>query len=176
MHLPAHTGPGANQQEPTMQTVKIARTFNLPVHEDRFNDEIRAYIWNYGLRQILNDAGASFKDPAEKLAAAGKRLDALYEGVIRKTREAKNPLDAIALRMAKEVFKGAFGWGKGLTVGKLMKWASERGIEFDAENEEELAEGIDKVLDLIAGSAQIQERAKAEIERKQAVVNLIDNI
>ena len=154
------------------QHIMIAKTHKLEVEDGRFSQDIRDFIWNYGLRQILNDAGSSGKSPDEKLAMAEKKLAALYEGVIRKTREAKNPLDAIALRMAKAVFKNAFGWGKGLMVGKFTTWATKQEIEFDADNEEDLARAIDEALDIIANTEGVQTKARAELNAPKLEIDL----
>ena len=43
----------------------------------------RVHVWNYGLRQILNDAMASAKNDDEALAFAQKRLDNLMSGTLR---------------------------------------------------------------------------------------------
>lgn len=44
------------------------------------------YIFNYGLKQMLNDVHASEKDAAAKLGLAQKKLDSLYRGEVAQQR------------------------------------------------------------------------------------------
>ena len=73
--------------------IVIAKVHTLSVDESRFTPAVRDYIWNYGLRQVLNDACAPHKDRADKIAAAELRLANLYEGTLRKGRNAVAGLD-----------------------------------------------------------------------------------
>lgn len=46
------------------------------------------YVFNYGLKQMLNDVHASEKDPAAKVGLSQKKLDSLYAGQVAQSREA----------------------------------------------------------------------------------------
>lgn len=91
----------------------------LDVDESRFNREVEQHIWEYGLRQILNDAMADKTDddgtplPTDQIVAkAQKRLDALYAGELRiRNGSAAEPVDPVereAFRMAREAITGQF--------------------------------------------------------------------
>lgn len=45
------------------------------------------YIFNYGLKQMLNDVHAGEKDAGAKLGLSQKKLDSLYEGKVAQSRE-----------------------------------------------------------------------------------------
>ena len=44
------------------------------------------YVFNYGLKQMLNDVHASEKDPEAKLGLSQKKLDSLYRGEVAQAR------------------------------------------------------------------------------------------
>lgn len=90
-------------------TVAIARTHMLAIDTTRFNEAVGQYIYMYGLKQILNDAGSAAKTPEEKLAMAEKKLAAMYEGTVRTagSRASVDPVQAEAERMAWEVLSKA---------------------------------------------------------------------
>ena len=77
------------------------------------------YIFNYGLKQILNDVHASEKDAEAKLGLSQKKLDSLYRGEVAQAR-ATSSGDKLAREMrlvATEIIKDrlrAIGkpWGK----------------------------------------------------------------
>lgn len=50
------------------------------------NPQVVEYIFNYGLKQMLNDVHASEKDPDAKKALSLKKLDSLYAGQVAQTR------------------------------------------------------------------------------------------
>jgi hypothetical protein len=91
-----------------MLHVSIARTHTVDVDESRFTDAVREYIFNYGLKQILNDAGSSGENPDEKLEMANKKLAAMYDGTVRTSgaREG-DPVKAEANRLAADMVKAA---------------------------------------------------------------------
>jgi len=67
---------------------------SLPVNTDAFNETVQRHIYDYGLRQILNDAMADKKDENggalatdSIVAKAEKRLTALLAGDLRVRRE-----------------------------------------------------------------------------------------
>lgn len=103
----------APKKETTVATdgrnVLIARTHVVAVDETKFSDQVREYIFSYGLKQILNDAGSAAKTAEEKLAMAEKKLQAMYDGTIRTagSRASVDPVKAEAERMAWEVLSKA---------------------------------------------------------------------
>ena len=109
--------------------ITIAKTHVLPVDEAKFSADVRDFIWAYGLRQILNDAGSMGKGPDEKLAMAQKKLDILYSGELRKAREggAADPLTAEMERLARADVTKALR-AKGKSIGKIDKDALSASI------------------------------------------------
>ena len=102
-----------------MLTITIAKTHTLPVDESRFTTDVNAFIWNYGLKQLLNDAGATVEDgtpeerAAEKLAKATARLEQLYTGTLRKPRETSlgvSTLDALFILSFCNIFSAFLCW------------------------------------------------------------------
>lgn len=92
---------------------------SIAVDGDRFNDVVRQHIWDYGIRQILNDAMADKTDddgnplPADQIVAkAEKRLNALYAGELRvRNGSAAEPVDPVereAFRMARDKIMAQF--------------------------------------------------------------------
>lgn len=81
--------------------ITIARMHELDIDTTKFTDAVNAYIFTYGLKQVLNDAGSAGKSPDEKLAMAEKKLAALYEGTVRAAREGGgDPIKAEMARLA----------------------------------------------------------------------------
>lgn len=99
-------------------TVAIAKTEKLDVALGRFEPEVLQRIFDYGLRQMLNDAGASGKTPAEKHAMATKRYEALLEGKLRAERASADPVDREALDIGRDAAKR-----KGLTGDAAKDYA-----------------------------------------------------
>lgn len=83
------------------------------------SDAVVNYIFNYGLKQMLNDVHASEKDAKAKLGLSQKKLDSLYRGEVAQAR-ATSSGDKLAREMrlvATEIVKDklrAIGkpWGK----------------------------------------------------------------
>ena len=83
------------------------------------SDAVVNYIFNYGLKQMLNDVHASEKDANAKLGLSQKKLDSLYRGEVAQAR-ATSSGDRLAREMrlvAMEIVKDklrAIGkpWGK----------------------------------------------------------------
>jgi|SRR5216684_3376425 len=80
----------------------------LTVDTSRFNDAVQAYIYDYGLRQCLNDAAATKTDDAGEplsngavLALAEKRLANMYTGELRAHRATGEPADPIEAEVRK---------------------------------------------------------------------------
>ncbi len=80
----------------------------LTVDTTRFNETVQSYIYDYGLRQCLNDAAANKTteagDPlpnAEILALAEKRLANMYAGELRAHRATAEPADPVEAEVRK---------------------------------------------------------------------------
>lgn len=82
----------------------------LEIDNTRFSDAVNTYIYEYGLRQVINDAMAEKKDEDGKplpndqiVAKAQKRLDNLYAGTLRQRGDAEpaDPIEAELYRLAK---------------------------------------------------------------------------
>jgi hypothetical protein len=139
--------------------VLIAKTHTLEVAPDKFNSAVKDFIWNYGLRQILNDAGSSGKSPDEKLAMAEKKLTALYEGVLRKTREARDPVTNEALKIARKIVKATFGLPdkpEGFAQAEMLAFCGKHEIEVRDDDEDT----YDLVVEFVADQPKV--RAQAE--------------
>jgi hypothetical protein len=87
--------------------VTIAKTHTVEVNRAKLEAHVQEFIWAYGLKQVLNDAGSAGKTPEEKLAMAQKKLDALYAGQIGTTRTS-DPVAARAKAIAKDKLNKAF--------------------------------------------------------------------
>jgi hypothetical protein len=81
----------------------------LTVDCSRFADNVHEHVYNYGLRQILNDAIADKTDDdgndlgVEALVAkATKRLDTLYSGELRSRTAEREPIDPVEAVMHRE--------------------------------------------------------------------------
>lgn len=124
--------------------IKLGSFGELGVDTAAFNEQVREYIFNYGLKQMLNDAHASVtaktnpKDLAEaKIALARKKLDSLLAGNVAQSRgggsdPVQKELVAMATKHVKDVLKRA---------GK--KWA-DYGTEVQ---ETLLAKALEKNMD-----------------------------
>lgn len=103
-----------NTTLPDTITIPLGRNSvygTMPVDCTKFPPHVVDHIWNYGVRQLLNDAMANKKDedgadlPADQIVAkAQKRLDTLYSGELRakgETAEPVDPVEAEAWKLAK---------------------------------------------------------------------------
>lgn len=98
----------------------------LTVDTSRFNDAVQAYIYDYGLRQCLNDAAATKTgDDGNTLgndairALAEKRLANMYVGELRARREGGEPADPVEAEVRK------------LAVGNIRKMLGDIAIPSD---------------------------------------------
>lgn len=91
----------------TKMQVMIAKTHTLDVRDEDFSPEVRAYVFAYGLKQVLNDAGSAGKNPDEKLGMAQKKLDAMLRGEIRAMRESVDEVTSEARKIAEGLIKNA---------------------------------------------------------------------
>lgn len=69
-----------------MTTISLGKAGSIEVDESKFNEAVRAYIFNYGLKQMLNDVHAGEKDIALKPALSAKKLASLYAGEVAQSR------------------------------------------------------------------------------------------
>lgn len=89
----------------------------MTVDPSRFSQTVLTHVFDYGLRQILNDAIADKTDDdgntlsdGDLFAKAQKRLDTLYSGELRVRRESAEPIDPVdaeVWRMAKKAISAA---------------------------------------------------------------------
>lgn len=80
--------------------VSLGKTgHSVTVQVERLEPDVLAHVFNYGLKQILNDAAAGGKTEDEKLGLFNKRLETLYSGSLRAARES-DPVAKEAKRIA----------------------------------------------------------------------------
>jgi transcription termination factor NusB len=105
-----------------MEQVMIARSKEhvVEVDEARFTPAVREFIFAYGLKQLLNDAGSAGKNPDEKLGMAQKKLDALYTGEVRRHRDAVDEVTSEARKIAEGLIKNALR-AQGRKIGDVDK-------------------------------------------------------
>jgi hypothetical protein len=157
-------------------SVTIAKVNTLPVDVLAFNQDVIDYIFAYGLKQVLNDAGSAGKSTDEKLAMAEAKLAALYNGELRKAREAGEPADPIG----KEAYRIA-----GELVAKLLgriykgEWKCPdmaKAKAFAAKNELDIsdaAEFLESARKIVAKSDRVRAEAKTNVESAAALADLI---
>lgn len=87
--------------------VIIAKTHALSVDVEALSPQVREYIFAYGLKQVLNDAGSAGKSPDEKLGMAQKKLDALLRGEVRAMRESVDEVTSEARKIAEGLIRNA---------------------------------------------------------------------
>ena len=105
----------------SMRTIGLGKGGEIVVDVAKLatSDAVVNYIFNYGLKQMLNDVHASEKDAKAKLGLSQKKLDSLYRGEVAQAR-ATSSGDKLAREMrlvATEIVKDklrAIGksWGK----------------------------------------------------------------
>ena len=71
-----------------MLTVNCGKNVVVQVDETRFNDDVNAHVFTYGLKQMLSDAHVSIKKDehnakSKATALVNKKLAALYKGEFR---------------------------------------------------------------------------------------------
>lgn len=77
------------------QVINIGEAGSIDVDESKFTEAVRAYVFNYGLKQMLNDVHAGETKAktaddatrkANKLALVEKKLASLYNGEVAQAR------------------------------------------------------------------------------------------
>lgn len=79
------------------------------------------YVFNYGLKQMLNDVHAGEKEPSAKLGLSQKKLDSLYEGKVAQSRESGGDPIAKEMRAMAENDLKAKIRALGKQIGKIDK-------------------------------------------------------
>lgn len=88
--------------------IQLGKAGSVEVDASRFTPEVRDYVFQYGLKQMLNDAHASVtaltnpdetERAAAKVAMAEKKLTSLYAGNVAQAREGGKALDPMAKAM-----------------------------------------------------------------------------
>ena len=116
------------------------------------------YIFNYGLKQMLNDVHAAEKDAAAKLGLSQKKLDSLYKGEVAQARatSAGDKLTREMRLVATEIVKDklrAIGkpWGK--LSKDVQKSVVDKYIETYADDVKKAAQAR---LDAVKGDASVE--------------------
>ena len=70
--------------------ISLGKGGSISVDTDKLREHaaVVEYVFNYGLKQMLNDVHASEKDAAAKLGLSQKKLDSLYRGEVAQQRAA----------------------------------------------------------------------------------------
>jgi hypothetical protein len=160
----------------SIRDVTIAKIHSLTIDPTLFNADVLNYIFNYGLKQVLNDAGSAGKSPDEKMEMAIAKKNALYAGELRKQREAGEPADPIG----KEAFRIA-----GELVAKLLgriykgEWKCPdmaKARAFAAKHELDLSDAetfLGEARKIVAKSERVRAEAKTNVETASALADLI---
>lgn len=99
------------------QVIGIGSAGEVTVDEAKFTPEVNAYIFNYGLKQMLNDVHASItakveadetKRNGQKMALVEKKLASLYAGEVAQARVGStgNAVEREMRAMAEAELKG----------------------------------------------------------------------
>jgi hypothetical protein len=136
-------------------------TLEVPV--GKFPPHVLDYVFNYGLRQVLNDAMADKKDDdgnplsADLIRAkAEKRLDNMLAGNLRISRESAEPADPIeaeAHKLAKEHLTNVFNktpyWkdADGKAGKRLLNVINNHRAAKNAEPFDTLSDALDQFLE-----------------------------
>jgi hypothetical protein len=160
----------------SIRDVTIAKVHSLTIDPTLFNADVLNYIFNYGLKQVLNDAGSAGKTPDEKMEMAIAKKQALYNGELRKQREAGEPADPIgkeAFRIAGELVAKLLGriykgeW-KCPDMAKARAFAAKHELDL-SDAEEFLAEA----RKIVAKTERVRTEAQANVETAAALADLI---
>lgn len=71
-------------------TISLGKGGSIVVDVERLeaHPAVVEYVFNYGLKQMLNDVHAGEKEASAKLGLSQKKLDSLYAGNVAQSREA----------------------------------------------------------------------------------------
>lgn len=158
------------------EIVTIAKTHEVAVDAGRFNADVLNYIFNYGLKQVLNDAGSAGKSPDQKRDMALVKLDALYAGELRKSREPGQSADPVAKeawriagdlvqRLLGRIWKGEF---KPVDMAKCKAFAAKHDLDLSD------TEGfLEAAREIIAKTERVLADAKANVAKANDLADLI---
>jgi len=105
-----------------------------------------AYIFAYGLKQVLTDAHSAAKTPDEAKGMTGKKLDALMRGEFRvSSGRTSDPVRAEAKRLARVA---------------ILAGLKARGMKAEAKA---IAEGVDKIADRYMDEARKNVEAAGKV-------------
>lgn len=177
-----------------------ARYGTMEVEPERFSPEVQRYIYDYGLRQVLNDAMAEKFEKDKKgefvldnhgnrimlsddviRAKAEKRLDALYAGTIRtRGEEPTNPIEAEVHAIAKDAINMAYKRAglyaavpKG-TKNRMLWLASARAVMRGEKPIEDEADMVARYLARLPDEgAGIRERAERNVAERTADIESV---
>jgi hypothetical protein len=155
----------------------------MQVDGEKFNETVDRHIYDYGLRQILNDAMADKTDddgnmlPIDQIVAkAQKRLDALYTGDLRVRRagdaEPTDPVEAEIARSVKAIMHNVYteiGAYKSVPKGtknRLLWVANDRRAAKSLPPFETLQEVIDEYMSKSPKAAGIRREAERTVKMR----------
>lgn len=119
---------------------------------------VMEYIFNYGLKQMLNDVHASEKDPAAKLGLSQKKLDSLYRGEVAQARASSG--DPVKKEM------------RAMAEADVKNMARAAGIKLANIPKEKLAAAID--AQLAKNEAKYRKAAEAKLAIKVEAAPVMD--
>lgn len=154
----------------------IAKVHTVEVLPGNFNQDVLAYIFAYGLKQVLNDAGSAMKTPEAKLEAAEQKLEALYRGELRKSREPGATADPVAKeanRLAGELVKATLGrmWKnefKAVDMARVKAFAAKHELDLS-----DMGGFLEAAEDIVASSERIMAQAAKNVADARALNDLI---
>ena len=79
-------------------TIGLGKAGELAVDSSKFTDQVKEYVFVYGLKQMLNDVHSQEKNVVLKPALSQKKLDSLYAGQVAQARAASG-LGAVERKM-----------------------------------------------------------------------------
>lgn len=160
----------------TVRDVTIAKVHTIAVDPSKFNSDVHEYIFAYGLKQVLNDAGSAGKSPDQKRDMALVKLDALYNGELRKAREPGQSADPVAKeawriagdlvqRLLGRIWKGEF---KPVDMAKCKAFAAKHDLDLSD------TEGfLEAAREIIAKTDRVMADAKANVAKADELADLI---
>lgn len=104
-------------------TISLGKGGSITVDVEKLQamPQVAEYIFNYGLKQMLNDVHAGEKEASAKLGLSQKKLDSLYRGEVAQSRESGgDPVAREMKAMAESDLKAKIK-ALGKQVGKIDK-------------------------------------------------------
>jgi hypothetical protein len=137
-----------------LRQITIAKSKTVSVDDGKFSKAVNEYIFAYGLKQVLNDAGSQGKSAEDKLALAEKKLAKLYSGdlAIHRTTD---PVAAEAKKIA---------------IAKVNAAIAKKGKK--PEDVENIGELVAKVMT----QTDVQAEAKRRVDAANAVEIDLDDL